>query len=274
MENKKITQTVNLDELHKSGFTNVVAAIGVFDGIHLGHRKLICTLLDMAKELSAIPIIITFFPHPRKVLMHDENLRFLRTPEKKLEIMWELGIKAVVTVPFTFEFASLPPEKFIEHFMMPDKVSLKGICVGSKWRFGKKASGNVEILHKFMDKFNFKFAAVNELHRNEQLVSSTAIRNALKRGDFETANSMLDCIYSLTGEVEKIVKQPNLYSKIKVFVKYGILPPLGQYTVYIKHNGDRIKAYANVTSEENLYIFYPSLNKNIKTIEFDFIDKI
>jgi riboflavin kinase / FMN adenylyltransferase len=275
MKNTEPFQTDNLDTLSKYGFNNVVAAIGVFDGIHLGHRKLIKTLLDMAGSLSAGPIIITFFPHPRKVLMHDEHLRFLRNPDEKLKIMEELGIKAVVTIPFTAEFASLPPQKFIEHFMLPHNVKLKGICVGSKWQFGQKASGNSDTLHKFADEYNFKFSDVSELYKNNQLVSSTAIRKALKEGDFNTANFMLDCIYSITGKVYQIKKTaPESNTVLNVFVEYGILPPKGEYTIYIRHNSQKVKTYAKVNSEDSIEIIYPSNDFRENFLKFEFISKI
>jgi riboflavin kinase / FMN adenylyltransferase len=271
----KSFQTNNLDALKKYGFKNVVAAIGVFDGIHLGHRKLIMTLLDMAVSLSAEPIIITFFPHPRKVLMHDEHLRFLRSPDKKLNIMGDLGIKAIVTIPFTTEFASSPPQEFIKHFLLPSEVKLKGICVGSKWKFGQNASGNSDTLHKFADEYNFKFSAVSELYRNEQLVSSTAIRKALKEGDFDTANFMLDYIYSITGKIYQIKKTaPNSNTVLNVFVEYGILPPKGEYTIYLRHNSQKLKTYALVKSEDSIEITYPSPDFKDTCIEFEFISKV
>ena len=95
-----------LDELEQFGITKIVAAIGVFDGIHLGHREIIKELIKMSDEQSAAPVVITFFPHPRRVLYPDKPLRFLRTPAKKAKILGDLGIKAIVTVPFTLEFCS------------------------------------------------------------------------------------------------------------------------------------------------------------------------
>ena len=273
MKHVKPFQTKSLDALKKYNLSRVVAAIGVFDGIHLGHRKLISTLLDLADSLSAEPIIITFFPHPRKVLQHDENLRLLRNPEKKLEIMESLGIKAVVTVPFTQVFASLPPQEFIEHFMMPNTVLLRGICVGSKWKFGSKASGNAETLHEFADKYKFTFLSVDELFRDNQLVSSTAIRNALKEGDFNTANFMLDCIYSITGI---IISRKTLCSNtqiLKTFVEFGILPPKGKYTIYISKNGQKIKTYGDVITEDSIEISFPSNDFKGGCIEFEFAGK-
>jgi riboflavin kinase / FMN adenylyltransferase len=266
-------QAKSLDELKKYNFRNIVAAIGVFDGIHLGHRKLIKTLLEMADNLKADPVIITFFPHPRKVLMHEENLRFLRNPEEKLNILKKLGIKAVVTIPFTQFFASLPPPNFIKHFMLPDTINLKGICVGSKWKFGKSASGNTETLHRFAEKYKFKFIAVNELFRNNQLVSSTAIRKALKESNFHTANFMLDCIYSITGKIKNSeFLNETLY--LNVHVDFGILPPKGEYTIYIKQNFHKIKTYAHVISENSINICDTHARFGKKNIEFEFIEKI
>ena len=273
MNNKALIQVKSLNELAQYGLTNIVAAIGVFDGIHLGHRKIIHNLIEMAEKCSSDPVIITFHPHPRKVLLHNTFLRLLRNLEMKDLIMEKLGIKAIVTVPFTSKFASLPPKKFIKSFMMPDKISLKGICVGSKWKFGSHASGNQETLHNFADQFGFYFCAVNEVYRNNKLVSSTAIRKALKKGDFDTANYMLDSLYSIKGKITKQQPACNNEIRLDLFIEFGILPPCGEYSIYVKLNGNKIKAYSEVTSEETIQIFISNMDINDGTLEFEFIEK-
>lgn len=268
LNNENIVQVQSLDGLAKFGFKEVVAAIGVFDGIHLGHRKLIDELILMSEECSSKPVIITFHPHPRIVLMHDTKLRFLRDPASKTKIMFDLGIKAIVTIPFTKQFASLPPNKFIKSFMMPDNIKLKGICVGSKWRFGRKAEGNQDILHQYADKYSFKFSAVDEVKVNSQLISSTAIRKAIKKADFATANFMLACNYKIIGEVKKVEKTEYGLTKAILFIKYGILPPPGKYFVKTDTCGE---TQAEVITEDSLIIFHKHILKNTKTIEFEFV---
>ena len=228
-------QVTKIDDLSDFGITNIVAAIGVFDGIHLGHRLLFLELKEMAEELDAEPIAITFHPHPRVVLNHDTNLRFLRSPEKKAKLMRMIGLKAIVTIPFSLEFANLSPNDFIESFLIPKKVNLKGICVGSKWRFGAKAQGNEQTLHNFADKYGFKFQGVNEVYWGQNIVSSTSIRKALSEGDFKTANFMLARNYLITGNIIEKIKRSNNFTYI-CEIKFGVIPPPGKYSVYINEN--------------------------------------
>ena len=273
-KNDKIYHTDSLDKLSEFDFERVVAAIGVFDGIHLGHRKLIKKLIDMSRATSAAPVIITFYPHPRVVLEHEKELRFLRNPDKKKKILERLGVKAIVTIPFNKEFAALPPEQFIKHFLLPEKVKLCGICVGSEWRFGQKATGSICDLQNFAQEYNFCFSAVNELHRNNILISSTAIRKALRKGNFKIANFMLDCIYSINADITSIDTPVYGYTKLKLWVKFGILPPVGEYSILIRNRDGKIPAKAKVLDEENIEVFYPAYKDNITSVEFEFVKKL
>ena len=261
-------QVSSLDELSKFNISRIVAAIGVFDGIHLGHREIIKELIKMSKEQSATPVVITFFPHPRKVLFPDKPLRFLRTPAKKAKILGSLGIKAIVTVPFTLKFASLSPENFIENFMHPHNTKLAGICVGTKWKFGSKAKGNEQTLHNFAYKYGFVFKSVKETYWNKNLVSSTAIRIALTKGDFLLANYMLGRDYIISGHVDSSNKDS---SSINIIVDYGVLPPIGIYAACI--NRDKSKEILiKVNSKSELIIDSNNLSLNDNKIEIEFVE--
>ena len=242
-------QVSKLDDLKKSGLSRIVVAIGVFDGIHLGHRKIIEELLEMSEELAATPVLITFFPHPRKILYPEKPLQFLRSPDQKAEILGELGIKAIVTVPFCLEFANLEPNEFIEEFMHPHRVKLAGICVGKKWRFGARAKGDEKTLHDFADKYGFVFNSVEEVYCEGKIVSSTAIRKVLAEGDFASANQMLNAKYNISGHVINL--ENNKIAKVQI--DYGVLPPPGFYLVYLNNNR-RVKATIQVLSDSELAI--------------------
>ncbi len=245
-------QVSSLDELSRYNITKIASAIGVFDGIHLGHRELIKELIKTSNKLSATPVVITFSPHPRKVLFPDKPLHFLRTPAKKAKILGDLGIKAIVTVPFTLEFASLSPYEFIEKFMLPRNIKLLGICVGTKWTFGARAKGNEQTLHDFADKYGFIFKSVKETFWNGQPISSTAIRSALAKGDFSSANYMLNTKYIITGHIISFNKVKNS-DGVSVKVDFGILPPIGEYIVYINNNRS-VEIIVNVISQTELSI--------------------
>jgi riboflavin kinase / FMN adenylyltransferase len=244
-------QVCSLDKLAQFNITKIVAAIGVFDGIHLGHREVIKELIKMSNEQSATPVVITFFPHPRKVLFPGKPLLFLRTPVQKAKILGGLGIKAIVTVPFTLEFASLSSNQFIEKFMRPHNIKLTGICVGTKWKFGAGAKGNEQTLHDFANKYGFVFKSVKETYWNGKPVSSTSTRQALSAGDFSSANYMLGMKYILSGHFTDFCKPDG--KSIKVKIDYGVLPPAGYYTAYLNNNRNK-KIVIEVISQSELKV--------------------
>jgi riboflavin kinase / FMN adenylyltransferase len=264
-------QVCSLDELSQFNITRIVAAIGVFDGIHLGHQDIIKELIKMSAEQCATPVVITFFPHPRRVLCPDKPLRLLLSSGKKAEFLGSLGIKAIVTAPFTLEFASLSPNEFIRKFMHPYSTKLAGICVGTKWRFGAGGKGNEQTLHDFADKYGFVFKSVKETYWNGNPVSSTAIRNALSKGDFFSANYMLNKKYSISGDVVGFGKlgDDNI---IKADINYGILPPAGRYTVYINNNKN-IEISTEVISQSELNINANNLPSVGEELEIVFIKR-
>lgn len=180
-----------LSKLNDYGIDNVSAAIGVFDGIHLGHRAIIEELLQISSKNSSYPIVITFSPHPRQVLCIDNNIQLLRSPQKKLEILGSLGIKAVVTINFTHEIASMQPDEFIDYLLGNNLCKLKAVCVGRRWRFGKGAIGTVHVLKEIALSRNFEVFPVNEVHIDCGRVSSSAIRQALRSENLDLARKML-----------------------------------------------------------------------------------
>lgn len=180
-----------LSKLHDFGIDKVSAAIGVFDGIHLGHRAILGEIIKASEKNNSTPIVITFYPHPRQVLGMDENIKFLRSPQQKLAILGSLGIKAVVTVNFTKEIASMKPEEFIDYLIGDSLSKLTAVCVGRKWRFGTGAMGSVHVLKEIAQKKGFEVFPVNEVHLETGRVSSSAIRQALLVGNLGLAREML-----------------------------------------------------------------------------------
>lgn len=222
----------SLAQLEKYGINRVAVAIGVFDGVHKGHCLLLQRLIEMAKRDNATPVAMTFYPHPREALRPESHPGLLLSPAKKIELLHEQGIKAVVTIPFTKEFASLSPFEFIERSLLVSQVELTGICVGRKWRFGAGGKGDVKILEDFANNGHFDFDAVDELFIDGETVSSTSIRRAISSGLLEKAEKMLGRPYSLEGEVEqgkKIAGTELSYPTANLKTRYGIIPPNGVY---------------------------------------------
>ena len=137
---------VSIESLAKDGFDRVAVAIGVFDGVHKGHQKLLNDLMEMSAKLNAKPVVLTFYPHPRQVLFPNDPLKLLVSREKKFELLAEAGIAAVVTLPFTSDFASMSPEDFLEKCLDSPEIEIAGICVGANWRFGADGKGDTKTL--------------------------------------------------------------------------------------------------------------------------------
>jgi riboflavin kinase/FMN adenylyltransferase len=248
-QNKTIIDVPSLDALTEHGVTDACLAIGVFDGVHTGHQLLIKNLLAMSHKHHCTPAALTFFPHPREVINPENPPPLLVPPFKKVELLHQYGIKAVVTIPFSREFAAQSPEEFIKNCLHSSGVKIRGICVGSKWRFGAGGIGNSSVLHNFADNGHFDFKAVDELVIGDSLVSSTAIRRAISSGLLDKAGEMLGRPYSLCGIVEKgyHVAGPELaHPTANLKITFGVLPPDGVYAASAIVGGKHYPAAVNI----------------------------
>ena len=219
-------------DLAAYGIHRAVIAIGVFDGVHRGHQKLLTELLTVSSELDCTPTVMTFFPHPRSLLT-DHPPELLYSPDEKIRLLHSYGVKAVVTVPFTRDFAALPPGDFMARSVFDGQVDVRGICVGRHWRFGAKAAGNAEFLENLAARGKFHFSAVDELCLNDgQVVSSSAIRELIRHGDLPQAERMLGRRYSLSGKVLHGYQQAGKRLEAptaNLEIRFGGLPPYGVY---------------------------------------------
>jgi riboflavin kinase/FMN adenylyltransferase len=247
--NKAIIDVPSLDALTEHGVKDACLAIGVFDGVHTGHQLLIKKLLAMSHKHHCTPAALTFFPHPREVITPEKPPPLLVPPFKKIELLHHYGIKAVVTIPFSREFAAQSPEEFIKNCLHSSQVNIRGICVGSKWRFGAGGAGDSSVLHNFADKGHFDFEAVDELVIGDSIVSSTSIRRAISSGLLAGAGEMLGRPYSICGIVEKgyHVAGPELaHPTANLKTAYGVLPPDGVYAASAIVEGRHYPAAVNI----------------------------
>lgn len=242
--------TQNLGQLRDSGISRVSAAIGVFDGVHLGHQRVLKELVELAVENETAPVVITFYPHPRSVLTPEHAPRLLFPQQEKARLIHHYGAAALVRIPFTKEFASLSPDAFLDQCLNFPGVELKGLCVGSKWRFGCHAAGSREDLMRRANQDGFQFRPVDELMFHHRIVSSTAIRGALAEGDLEMVTGMLGRRYRLFGSV---VHGMGLAGKIlnaataNLELDAGVLPPYGVYATLARVEGEEM-ALPSITS--------------------------
>ena len=254
-------------------FTNAVITIGTFDGVHEGHKKIIAALIAEAKKINGESIIITFDPHPRKVVKPDEHLQLINTLSEKIELLGQTGIDHLVVVPFTYEFADQTAEQYIEDFLI-NKFHPHTVIIGYDHHFGKGRNGNYKLLEEKCDAFHYKLLEIPKLIVDEIGVSSTKIRNALLQSDVETANKLLGYDFFFEGVViegDKLGRQlgyptANLEytDKEKIHLGHGV------YAVYVEINGTRKKGMLSIGNRPTLL----HSNEKIEVNIFDWDEEI
>ncbi|MEP7015327.1 MAG: bifunctional riboflavin kinase/FAD synthetase [Verrucomicrobiota bacterium] len=185
-------------------------AVGVFDGVHLGHQAVISTSARHAQAETGTPVVVTFDPHPMKVLRPLDAPHLLTATQHKIALIRNLGVAHLLIIPFEEQFAATEPEDFVQQLVTHSKP-LREICVGHEWSFGKNRRGNLDLLKKLGSRSNFNVVGIPPIKMNGEIVSSTAIRQAVETGDLKRAAEMLGREYTILGTV---VKGDNLGSKI------------------------------------------------------------
>lgn len=228
---------------------NSVVTIGTFDGVHVGHQKIINKLVKIAKKEGLHAAILTFFPHPRMVLQSDSNIKLINTIDEKSEILKTFGVDNLVIHEFTREFSRLTALEFVRDVLV-EKLHVKHLIVGYDHRFGRNRSANIEDLREFGETYNFKITEITAKEIDEVAVSSTKIRNSLIEGDIQLANKYLGYNFMLTG---KVVKGRSLGSKIgfptaniQVNERYKLIPKKGSYVVKVYVNDSEVYGMMNI----------------------------
>src|SRR5437773_278918 len=180
----------------------IFLAIGVFDGVHLGHQAVISTAARDAAAAGGTAVVVTFDPHPAKVLRPRESPRLLTATQHKIALIRALGVSHLLVLKFDRELASTAPEEFVRQLVEAARP-LREICVGQEWSFGKNRAGNLGLLKKLGAEMNFNVVGVEPVTVDGVIVSSTAIRKAVEEGDFATATKMLGREYTILGTVEE-----------------------------------------------------------------------
>jgi riboflavin kinase/FMN adenylyltransferase len=218
-------------------FRNAVVTIGTFDGVHVGHRQIINKLKVEALKNGGESVIITFHPHPRKVISSAIlGVRLINTLEEKIEVLSGLGIDHLVIVPFTDAFANQPAEDYIRSFLF-EKFHPDTIIIGYDHRFGRERLGDYKLMEKMAPQFGFKIKEIPKHILEEIAISSTNIREAVLHTDIEMANKLLGYTFFFEGEVihgNKLGRQLGYpTANLKVHDPEKIIPGDGIYSVYV-----------------------------------------
>lgn len=174
-------------------------AIGNFDGLHLGHQKILKFLVRQAKRQKLLSCVLTFSPHPEKIFGPDK-VCMIQTLEQRLEGIENIGVEATLVVPFNRRFANLRPRDFVEKVLV-HAAAVRTVIIGENFRFGKKREGDIPALCRYGDELGFEVHAVPQVRKNRTIVSSSHIRDLLKQGAVEDAVPLLGRFYEIEGDV-------------------------------------------------------------------------
>ena len=245
-----------------------VLTIGTFDGVHLGHQKIIERVVATARQEGLLATIFTFFPHPRMVVQHDKSLKLIHTLEEKKQLLQRLGVDLLVVQPFNEAFAQLTAEEFVSTILV-QHLNVKKVIIGYDHRFGRNRTANINDMRLFGEKYGFAVEEISVQEVDEVSVSSTKIREALNKGDVTTAEHYLGTPYSLTGTVVHGLKLGRTLgyptANIQVTEDYKLIPKDGVYAVY-SYIGER-KVYGMMSIGKN-----PTIEGKGSSIEVYFFD--
>jgi riboflavin kinase / FMN adenylyltransferase len=236
-------------------FRNAVITIGTFDGVHMGHRQVINKLKQEAKDIDGETVIITFHPHPRKVVSSTIlGVRLINTLEEKIELLEQLDIDHLVVVPFTDAFANQEAEDYVQHFLV-NKFHPHTIIIGYDHRFGKERKGDYLLLEKMAPIFNYQLKEIPKHVLEEISISSTRIREALLNGKIETADKLLGYEFFFSGTVvhgDKLGRKLGYpTANLKMTDDEKIIPHNGIYAVYAEVRRQKLEVKSEKSEVKN-----------------------
>ena len=245
-----------------------VTTIGTFDGVHIGHQKILKRVVKLAEKQGYTPVVLTLFPHPRMVLQKDNSIRLLNTIEERVTLLKTLGIKEVIVKEFTKEFANLSAEDYVQKILV-DELNTKQIVIGYDHHFGKNRSANIKDLRAFANQLDFKVEEITAQDIEDVTISSTKIRTALNKGEVDLANSYLGYNFFITGivvkgkELGRTIDFPT--ANIAVTAAYKLIPSDGVYIVKSIIDNETVYGMMNIGSN-------PTVDGKTRSIEVHFFD--
>jgi len=263
-------------DLNNFSALNPVVTIGTFDGVHLGHKKVIKRLQELAKDVNGETVIFTFYPHPRLVLKtHQDELRLINTLEEKKILLEAAGVDHLVIYPFTKEFSKLSYTDFVENILV-GQIGMKSLVVGYDHKFGHKRKGTYEDLKVYADKLNFNIEQLEVLNVDTIDISSTKIRQALAQGDIQTTNKYLGHRYFIRGIVvdgKKLGHEIGFpTANIDPQESYKLVPKDGVYAVRVEIDEVMYSGMLNIGFRPT--VNHQMDNRSIEVNIFDFDENI
>ena len=234
---------------------NPVVTTGSFDGVHVGHKVIINRLRMLAEKYDGESVLITFDPHPRKVLYPEtagKDLKLINSQDEKLMMLEKAGLDNVIVVNFTHEFSKITSEQFVREYLH-EKLHARVVVVGFNHHFGFNKEGDYKQLWQWRDKFNYDAEEIPEQEVYNETVSSTRIRQAINEGYIQRANAYLDHYYTIKGRSNAFFppEKLGLSSLLKIVIREEckLIPPSGVYAVSVEMPGTSLKGMVLICRE-------------------------
>jgi riboflavin kinase/FMN adenylyltransferase len=251
------------------GSRKVCVAIGMFDGVHLGHQQVIRQTVEDARQHEGVAVAITFDCHPNSVVAPERHPPLIYSLSQKLRVIESLGTDSTLLIHFDRTFSEIPGEQFIRG-LARDFGRIHSLCVGSAFTFGFRRSGNVDLLKRIGKELKFTVHGVASVSLGGNVVSSTRIREAVRAGDLDAASQMLGRVYSLGG---KVIRGDQLGAKLgfptaNVAVAGLVTPPQGVYAVHASVQGRQYRGVVNIGFRPTLQNPNPQLQVEVHLLDF------
>jgi len=248
----------------------VCCAIGLFDGVHLGHQQVLRQAVSDAHQLEATPLCVTFAEHPAQVLAPERAPGLIQHLPQRLAAIEALGIETTLVLPFDEAMSQIPAEMFIQGLYV-DLGRIHSICVGAHFAFGHQRQGNVELLQRLGQEMNFIVHGLASISLDDETVSSTRIRQAIETGQLDAAGQMLGREYALTGEVIQGDQRGRElgYPTANLEVDGLCLPPNGVYAAHAQVGETTHRAAVNIGLRPTIADAEPSLHVEAHLLDFE-----
>jgi len=224
-----------------------VITIGNFDGVHLGHQKVVSQTISLAKARETNSLVMTFAPHTRTLLNSKHPPTLLNTPSQKIELIEKMGVDFLLMVDFTDEFSHTTPEEFVSSFLV-DKLRIRGVCLSSKFRFGHQGKGDVQLLKRLGEVHGFEVVKVEKVYIGNRPVDSTRIRGLIREGRVEGASLLLGREYFVDGRVTRGERRGVSlgYPTANIQPENELLPGFGVYITRCFLRGDPLPSITSL----------------------------
>ncbi len=249
-------------------FKNPVLTIGNYDGLHLGHRRIVERVKERAREIDGTSMLMTFHPHPLKVLRSGKEVAAITPEDQKEKVIEATGIDVLLVVPFTDEFSRITPEDFVKTLLV-EKLAIRGLVIGYDFRFGAAGKGDVALLQKMSSEYGFFVEVMGAIAMDGEKVGSKRVRSLLKDGDVAVVTHMLGRPYMISGEVVRAKGRGRTigFPTINLQTDYPLIPKNGVYVTEVEMDGERYGAVTNIGHNPT---FENGQERSIETFILDF----